>query len=214
MKSVSRTQQVLNVYGVILILWSVYRWKLAMPEWFDELLAKPFIFVLPVYWYITHRENKSFLQDIWLHTKKLSGDMYIGLSIGAVFIISAFFVQYIKHSQFAIDFLMSRGFIVGVVLAFATALSEEILSRGFILKKFYEESKNIYLSAFNASVLFIILHIPILFTIPDLRGTLLIIVLMTDFTLSLINSFIFLDRKSLLAPILIHAIYNIAILMY
>lgn len=214
MKTTSRTQQILNVYGVILIVWSIYRWKLAMPAWFDEFIAKPIVFAVPIWWIIVKIEAKPFFEDIWLTTKKLRGDLAYGLSLGAVFLISALFAQFTKNGGIDLSIVKTHTFLISACIALATAISEEILTRGFILKRFYEESKNIYTASFNASLLFLVLHIPVLFTVPGLRGSLLILLLTTDFILSLINSFVFIDRKSLLAPILIHALYNAAILLY
>ena len=64
MKTVSYTQKVLNVWAVILILWSIYRAKLALPEWFDEFIAKPLIFILPVYLFIRKVEKGNFFSKI------------------------------------------------------------------------------------------------------------------------------------------------------
>jgi len=93
----------------------------------------------------------------------------------------------------------------------ATGITEEILSRGFVLKKLYEQSKNVYSSTFFASVLFFFLHVPILFANPRINGTMLLMFMTTDLLLSMINGIIFLEKKSLTAPILIHAFYNIII---
>jgi membrane protease YdiL (CAAX protease family) len=211
----TKMQQVLNVFGVILIVWSVYRWKLQMPEWFDEFIAKPIVFVGPVYWYITQTEQKEFLSSIWLRFKKIGPDVLMGIALGGIFLASALFANVLKHGTIELPTTFAgTSFILAVLMTFATAATEEILTRGFILKRFFEDSGNIYMSSFNASILFLVLHIPILFTIPELRGTLLLMFLATDFVLSLVNSFIFLDRKSLVAPILVHAFYNLAILFY
>jgi membrane protease YdiL (CAAX protease family) len=101
-----------------------------------------------------------------------------------------------------------------IIITFATAITEEIFARGFILKRLYEEWGNSYSAAFFSSLLFLIIHIPILITNLKLSGNLLLLFFATDFILSLVNSFVFLERKSLVAPILIHALYNIAILFY
>jgi len=208
-------QRVLNVWAIVLIVWSVYRTKLGLPEWFDELIAKPIVFILPVYYSILHYEQKPFFQQIWLKKKTILTDIYIGLFVGIIFLLAAFFSNYIRSGNISfIQNVLSSNLLLTAVLTLATAISEEVLSRGFILKRLYEDSSNMYSSSFIASTLFLVLHIPILFTIPGLSGSLLLLFFATDFVLSLVNSFIFLDRKSLLAPILIHALYNFAILFY
>ena len=60
MKSkVTATQRALNLWAVILIIWSVYRAKFRLPEWLDEFIAKPLVFILPVYYYIRKIEKKT-----------------------------------------------------------------------------------------------------------------------------------------------------------
>lgn len=185
-----------------------------MPTWIDEFLFKPLVFVLPIYWLIVHHEKKEFLSEIWLNSKKIISDCAVGLALGGVFIISALFAQYVKIGTIDLSIISSENIALALLITLATAISEEILSRGFILKRFYEETNNPYLASFNASILFLILHIPVLFTIPELKGTLLILFLATDFILSLINCFVYIERKSLITPILIHALYNAAVLLY
>ena len=53
------TQRALNLWAVILIVWSIYRAYFKLPEWFDEFIAKPIVFVLPVFIYIKTVEKKE-----------------------------------------------------------------------------------------------------------------------------------------------------------
>src|SRR3990167_3852277 len=85
-------------------------------------------------------------------------------------------------------------FLLVVLTSFAAAFTEEVLSRGFVLKRLYEDSKNMFTSAFLASVLFFLLHVPILFTSQNMTGMLLFKVIITDLILSLAVSFVFLSN--------------------
>lgn len=215
-QKISPTQKALNLWAVILIIWSIYRANIKMPEWFDEFIAKPFVFILPVYYYIRNVDKKSFFESILFKPKQIWKDLVLGLGIGGIFFITAIFANFIKVNRlFTIDksFTAQNIFFV-VVIALATGISEEILSRGFVLKKLYDESKNIYTSSFFASILFFFLHVPILFTNARIVGNMLILFMATDLILSLVNSFIYLDRKSLVLPILIHAMYNISLTFF
>lgn len=212
---ISPTQRALNLWAVILIIWAFYRAYLHLPEWFDEFIAKPAVFILPVYWYITRYEKKKFLKSIDLRFNQLGADLLVGFGVGGVFAASALLANFMKFGHLVLfqntspmDFAMI-GYLV--VLALATGVSEEILSRGFVLKRLYEDSKNMITSSFIASVLFFFLHVPILFT-SGIKGNTLIVFMVTDVVLSLACCIIFLTRRSLIPPILIHAIYNIALI--
>lgn len=210
------TQKALNLWAIILIVWSIYRANFKMPDWFDEFLAKPLIFILPVYYYIKKIEQKNFFKEIFIEKKQVREDLTIGLGIGLIFAISAVLGNFIKYKKlvFFSTSISPSNVLLLLLIALATGISEEILSRGFILKKLYEESKNILTSSFFASFLFFFLHVPILFTNIKITGGLLLLFMMTDISLSLVLSFIFLSRKSLILPILIHAFYNLAITLF
>ncbi len=217
-KPVSKTQAMLNVWAVILIIWSVYRAKFMLPEIIDELIAKPLVFLLPVYIYIKHNEKKDFAPSVWLTKDKLFSNVYIALFIGAIFALSALMANYTKYGNFSFgETLLNQNaqtLTLALVTALFTAFCEEVVSRGFVLKRLFEETGNVYTASFLASILFLVLHVPILLTNLKLSGSVLIWFFVTDFILSMINSFIFLSRKSLVPPILIHALYNLSIILY
>lgn len=214
-QKITPTQRALNLWAVILIIWAFYRAYFKMPEWFDEFIAKPLVFVLPVFYYIKNVDKKPIFESLYLHFKPkiIIKDLFNSLVIGGVFLLTAFFAFYFREQKFILinNFPGIDKFIIIFLTALATGITEEILSRGFVLKKLYEESKNIYSSTFFASVLFFFLHVPILFVDPRINGQMLLMFLTTDLFLSMINGIIFLWKKSLVAPILIHAFYNIVI---
>ncbi|OGK18758.1 hypothetical protein A2866_04280 [Candidatus Roizmanbacteria bacterium RIFCSPHIGHO2_01_FULL_39_8] len=212
----SPTQKTLNVWAIILIIWSVYRAKFRLPEWFDEFVAKPVVFVLPVLYYIKRYEKKDIFSALDIRLKLKLQDVLLVLSIGGIFAISAFMANFLKFHKVVLfqNPLQLQAFVYIIVMALVTGISEEILSRGFVLKRLYAESKNIYTASFFASVLFFFLHVPILFTNLKLTGNLLLMFMAMDMILSLVNSFVFLERKNLVLPILIHTFYNLTIILF
>lgn len=212
------TQKYLNVWAIILIIWSIYRSYFMLPEWFDEFIAKPLIFIYPVYLYIKREEKGNFFEGIWLNKKNFFIDLFIGIIIGIFFFSSAIVLKFAKTGDLTLNEVNVFGnfsnFLYIVIVALATGISEEILSRGFVLKRLYEDSKNIFSSSFFASILFFILHIPILFTNNKLTGNYLIFFMIIYLTLSLANSFIFILRKNIILPILIYTFYTLTITLY
>ena len=187
-----------------------------MPEWFDEFIAKPLVFVLPVFYYIKNIEKKNIFAGLYIKTKNFIPELFLGLGIGLIFFATTIFTTFIKTGRldFFTRYIHPQQLLLMVSMAFATGISEEILSRGFVLKRLYDESKNVYTSSFFASILFFFLHVPILFTNLKITGNLLLLFMATDLILSLINSFIFLQRKSLTVPILIHVFYNLSLTLF
>jgi CAAX amino terminal protease family. len=207
------SQKVLNLWGIILIVWAFYRLKFKMPEWFDEFMAKPIIFILPVYYFVKKSEKKSFLPSLNWSFKTVKKDFLIAIFIGLVIFLTIVLANYFRNKEvvflkYKISYL---SFFYIIFVSLITAISEQILSTGFVLKRLYEETKNFYQSAFFNAILFFFLHVPLRFTIPGLMGNQLIFLMMTDVFLSLLNSYFYLTYKSLNLPIFIHAFYNIII---
>lgn len=215
---VSPTQKVLNVWAVVIIVWSVYRvyFKTELPIFFDEFIAKPAVFLIPVYYYITKVEKKNFFSAIDLKSENLLKNILLGMAIGFIFFISGTIGIFLKSQNISTVFTNQNFAMIGsfLLIALATSISEEVLSRGFVLKRLYAESKNAFSSSFFASILFFFLHVPILFTNDKIVGTLLLKVMFTDLILSLAVSFIYLERRNLLLPILIHAFYNLSLYLF
>ncbi len=217
-KPISHTQKTLNVWAIVLILWSLYRtyFKTELPVWFDEFVAKPAIFLIPVHYFITHVEKNDFLEGVDFISKKFKTDILIGLGAGLLFVVSGLTAYVIRNLAWPpfIDMFTPSILIYTICVALASSITEEILSRGFVLKRLYAESKNMFSSVFLSSFLFFFLHIPILFSDPNMRGSVLIQVMMTDLLLSFAVSFIYLQRRSVIIPILIHAFYNLSIYLF
>jgi membrane protease YdiL (CAAX protease family) len=203
----SPLQKTLNLWAIILIVWAFYRAKLQMPAWFDEFIAKPLVFVLPVYYYITKRERLSFFKGIGFYPNRLAKDLVVGTFIGLIIIITVFFTSFLQNKKVIFP---SGQLLTLVTITLAAAISEEILSRGFVLKRLYEDSKNKFSASFLASILYFFLHIPILFTNPNLTQHILLLYMVIEIIFSFIISLIFLDY-GLLIVVLIHFFYSFAL---
>lgn len=218
-QNISPTQKTLNLWAVILIVWSIYRAKFRtdLPVWFDEFIAKPFVFILPIYYYIKAVEKKPFFTSLYLRFTKSSADLGLGVVLGLAFFLTGAMAHYAKYNTLIPQdrsLLDPNQLLLLVGISIATSVTEEILSRGFVLKRLYEESKNMFTSSFLASILFFFIHVPILFTSSKLVGNVLLRVMVTDLVLSLAISFVFLMRKNLLIPIIIHAFYNLSLYLF
>ncbi len=214
-KGISSTQRALNLWAVILIAWSIYRTYFKLPEWFDEFLAKPLVFVLPVLIYIRSVEKKDIFSGLLINKdfKSFIKEFFISVGVGLLLLLTALISIYLRFKKvsFIGHFPTFEMFGIIFLTALATGITEEILSRGFVLKRLYEESKNAYSASFFASILFFFLHVPILFANNRISGNMLLMFMMTDLLLSMVNGLIMIQRKSLTVPILIHTFYNVVI---
>lgn len=207
---------VFRLWAWILLAWSLYRYFFKLPETIDEFIAKPLIFVVPVLWYVIKVEKKS-LASLGLTTKNLFPSIYMGVGIGFLFAIQGLIANFIKNGAFDINPIASfqqYGFLL-ILISLATAFSEEILGRGFLFSRFMEKTNgNLPYAAIYSSIMFALLHVPILLTSLKYQGITLVIFFATTITISLANAILFKYSKSLVAPILVHLFWNMTVALY
>lgn len=211
--------QVFIVWFIIFLVWTFYRAAFYLPEGIDEFIIKPLVFVLPVLYVVLVREKKK-LAELGLspNFKNFVSDLYIGVVIGVLFAVEGLLVNFLKYGQFSFSPILasrvSGGIGMFLLINLATSVWEEILGRGYLYKRLFQDTKNQFGAAATSSFLFLLLHIPILFTRLHLTGTSLIVYPLSILLLGITNSYIFSLRGSLTLPILIHAFWNMTVALY
>lgn len=209
-------EPVYQLWGWILLTWSLYRYFFKLPETIDEFIVKPLVFVVPVLWYVLKKEKRD-LTTLGLTTKNLFTSLYVGLGFGFVFALEGLAANAIKYGKIQINPIAAfdqYGLGMLIILSFATAYSEELLNRGFLFSRILEKSKSLPYASILSTVLFVLLHVPILVTTLKLQGMTLVLFFITDFILGMANSLLYYNTKSLLAPILVHVFWNMTVALY
>lgn len=212
-KSSSPTEWIYQFWAWQLLIWALYRYFIKLPEWADEFLFKPIVFMLPVIWYVLKKE-KGRLSSIGLTTREFSKNLLIGLGVSSIFIIEGIFVNIAKHGTLTMTQIGSlSSYSIGFIflLSFATAFTEELLSRGFLFSRLYKVTKNVWYAIFMSSLMFMAFHIPILATTLKFQGGTLVLFFWTTFSLGVINSIFYLQTESLVIPILVHLFWNLTV---
>lgn len=205
-----------RIWGWIVLTWALYRYFFHLPEWADEFIFKPMVFVLPVLWYVKNRE-KGTLASIGLTGKNLFTSIYIGLGFGFVFALEGFAANAIKYGKIEIVPIAAfeqYGMGMLILLSAATAFSEEVLSRGFVFSRLMKGNKGLMYSASLSTFMFVVLHIPVLAFGLKLQGMTLLLFFVTDFVLGFANALLLYNTGSLVAPILVHIFWNMTVALY
>lgn len=213
---VSVTEKMYRVWGWVVLVWALYRYFFKLPEWADEFIFKPMVFALPVIWYVRTREKRG-LSSVGLTGKNLFASIYIGLGFGFVFAIEGLFANAIKYGKIEImpiAAFQEYGLGILLLLSAATAFSEELLSRGFVFTRLIEGKKNLIYAAVMSTLMFMVLHVPILAFSLKLTGVVLLMFFVTDFVLGFANALLLYNTGSLVAPILIHIFWNMTVALY
>lgn len=219
MKAKSNSHSLTSVFRLwawILLGWSLYRYFFTLPEWFDEFILKPLVFVGPVLWYLRSIEKRN-LASLGLTTKNLFTSIYIGLGFGFIFALEGLAANAIKYGKLTIQPIQAfteNGLLLLLVLSLATAISEEILSRGFLFTRIYEKTKNLPYASILSTLMFVSLHVPILVTSLRLQGFTLVLFFVTNLILGFANSLLMYNTRSVVAPILVHLFWNMTVALY
>ena len=214
-KALASVTPVFRLWAWILLAWSLYRYFFKLPEWADEFIFKPLVFVAPVIWYVRNKEKQS-LATLGITWRNFFTSVYIGLGFGVVFALEGLVSHAIKYGTWDVNPIAAfrqYGFFL-IILSLATACTEELLSRGFVFNRLLEKTKNLAYSSVVSSIMFVLLHIPILVTMTKLQGMTLILFLVTDLVLGIANSLLYYNTGSLVAPILVHIFWNMTVALY
>jgi len=207
------TEWIFQFWAWQLLAWALYRYFFKFPEWTDEFIFKPLVFVLPVLWYVVKKERAS-LTTIGITSKNFLKNLFMGLGISAIFVVEGIFVNISKHGSFTptpMTSVASYSFGFLFILSLATACTEELLSRGFLFSRLYEQSKKVWYAVLLSSLMFMAFHIPILATTLKFQGSTLVLFFWTTFSLGVINSIFYLQTRSLVMPILVHLFWNLTV---
>ncbi|MBI5619894.1 CPBP family intramembrane metalloprotease [Candidatus Gottesmanbacteria bacterium] len=216
MKKKKITWTVYHLWAWILLAWSLYRYFVKLPEWADELIFKPLVFVAPVVWYVRKIEKRQ-LTSLGITGKNLFTGIYIGLGFGLMFALEGLAANAIKYGKLEImpsAVFGQYGMVLLLLLSLATAISEEILSRGFIFSRLLEKMKSLPKASIISTALFVLLHVPILVMSLKLQGMTLVLFFVTDVILGLANSLLYYNTRSLVAPVLVHLFWNMTVSLY
>ena len=214
--SVDPVESTYHVWGWIVLAWAFYRYFFHFPEWLDEFIFKPLVFVAPVLWYVRTREKRQ-LTSLGFMSKNLFTSIYIGVGFGFVFALEGLAANAIKYGRLQIvpiDAFAQYGMGTLLLLSAATAFSEELLSRGFVFTRLLEGKKSLLAAALISTLMFVVLHIPILAFSLKLQGVALLLFFVTDFVLGFANALLLYNTGSLVAPILVHIFWNMTVALY
>ena len=120
---------ILAVY--LLVVWGFYRFLFQLPEEIEELFIKPIVWLIPVI--ILLGKERLGLDSLGFTLKNLFPAIYLSLGLGAVFVMEALVINYVKYKGF--NFGANIGdlpFMKSLGLSFATAFSEEVAFMGYL----------------------------------------------------------------------------------
>ncbi len=206
----------LQLYVYVLLIWGFYRLIFRFPESVEELVLKPLVFLLPVVLRI-RTDGKTWaerLNSIGITWKNLFAALAFGLSLGVFYLFVGRMGQLFRFGASAPYGNTPDNPVSVLILALATALSEEILFVGYFLPRLSKLWKDEWKVALAVAIAFASLHVPILIFHYRFPAGLVVGQFLLTFVLGFGNSVLMLRLKNVVAPILSHTLWGIAVLLF
>ena len=208
-----RIKEAALVYGWVLVVWGIYRFLFLLPVWVEELLIKPVVFLGPVAW-VLRREKK------WWQTIGWGGDVfkaaYQGIFLGLMYGLLGLWVNYVKYGRLQLSsYGMGGGeFLVFLGLALATAVSEEVLFRGYLLKRLAEGLGDEEKAVVVSGALFSLIHLPIAVFVWEYGLWEVLVQLFLTLVVGWGNGFLMLKAGNVVASIFSHAFWGVSAFLF
>lgn len=203
----------LAYYAYLLVIWGFYRLLFQVPVPLEELLIKPFIWLLPLY-FLIRKENANW-SSIGVVFNNFFKVIYFVLSLGFVFSFFAVLTNYLKYNGF--NFAANLGEVTfwgAIGLSFVTAISEEIAFRGYLLTRFLAVVKSELKANLVISSGWVLIHLPVAILDWRLESVPLLAYTGVVFLFSIGTTFVFLRTRNIAAPILLHVLWQWPIILF
>jgi len=202
------------LFTFLLIFWGFYRLIFQLPDWVEEVIIKPIIWIVPVLYLI--KNEKTNLESIGVTFKNLFPAVYISLILGSVFAIEAVVINYFKYGgqlHFGAN-LGSTPLFASLGISFATAISEEIVFRGYIFTRLWKALNNEYTANFITTIGWTLIHVPITIFVNKLSPSAAIVYLFLTFIFGFGSAFVYGRTKNISSSIILHVLWEWPIMLF
>lgn len=217
-REIGEVHKLLRFWVWLLVIWGFYRVLFRFPVWMEELILKPAVFLLPLYRKLKKEQNtwKKRWQSIGVGWKNMFAALAYGLSLGVFYLFVGRMGQFLRFGAEGVNPYggLVEGVVLTIVLAFATAVSEEVVFMGYLLPRLMKVWKDEWKAASVVALLFALLHMPILVFSYGYPAGLIVGQFLLTFVLGFGNSVLMLRLNNIVAPIMSHALWAMAALMF
>ena len=197
----------------LLIVWGFYRFLFKLPEEVEELIVKPVVWLLPVFYLLT--KEKASLSSVGITFRNLFPAVYFALGLGAFFVIEAIIINFVKHG--GLDFSANIGekaLFTSLGLSFATALSEEISFRGYLFNRVWYALGSEWIANIATSLVWALVHVPITVFVWKLEPSAALIYLLLTTLFGIGSAFVFARTRNVFSSVLLHVLWEWPIILF
>jgi membrane protease YdiL (CAAX protease family) len=197
----------------LLVVWGFYRFLFKLPEEIEELVVKPILWLVPIFYLI--RREKAKLESVGITFKNLLPSIYLSFGLGIIFTLEALLINFVKYKGFSFSTLFSTdALFISLGLSFATAISEEIAFRGFLFTRFKAGIGKEWTANLISSLIWALINVPITIFVWKLGFSSALVYLVLTFFFGIGSAFVFARTKNILSSILLHVFWAWPIILF
>ncbi len=197
----------------LLIVWGFYRFLFRLPDEIEELIVKPIIWLLPVFYFV--KKEKANLSSLGITSKNLFPAIYFALALGTVFAIEAVIINFVKYG--GLDFSANIGekaLLASLGISFVTAFSEEVSFRGYLFNRVWTAFGKEWPANIVTSLAWALVHVPVAFFVWKLSLSSALIYLFLTTLFGIGSAFVFARTRNVFSSIFLHVLWEWPIILF
>ena len=209
-------RHVFALFSFIFVVWAIYRYfPEILPMWVEEIILKPVIWLIPTFWLVRKIERLP-LASLGITKANLFPSLYWGIGLGMIFSLEGLLTNILKYGGLSLEALQYTpfSFLGAVLLSLVTALSEELVFRGYIFSRLWQIWKRELLASIVSAILFAIIHLPIGIFVLGYAPTVMMIFLFLVFIFGIGSAFVFARTGNIASSILLHVLWSWPIVLF
>lgn len=201
-------------FAYLLVVWGFYRYLFQLPDQIEELIIKPVVWLLPMFYFVFKKENLG-LSSLGYTLKSLFPAVYMALGLGAIFVMEGVLTNFFKYGSLNFGAnIGSAPFMLALGLSFATSISEETAFRGYIFSRVLIATKNEWTAMLVTTGFWTAIHVPIVFFVWKLNFVAAILDLMLTAIFGFGAAFVYARTGNILSSILLHVLWEWPIILF
>ena len=108
----NKLKRPVQLFCFLLVTWGFYRHIVKLPDYVEETVFKPLIWIVPVVWLVLVKEKRKLTSIGWTKDNLFTG-IYLGLGLGTIFAVEGLVLNIIKYNgiNFSPSVIGYEGFI-------------------------------------------------------------------------------------------------------
>ena len=210
---INSLKHAISLFTYLLLIWGFYRLIFQLPEEIEELVIKPVIWLIPVFFLL--KKEQATLESLGLTFKNFFPAVYYSLALGIVFGIEGIITNFAKYGSLQFNAnIGDKLLLVSLGISFATAISEEIAFRGFIFTRVWSALGSELYANLLTSLGWGLIHIPIIIFVLKLDPLSGALYLFLTILFGMGSAFVFARTKNIASSIFLHVLWQWPIILF